>query len=291
MQTVKYINPKGQSIDFIYAPPAVFETVVGTDGVNAQIVTSEYPGQHGKTGQQLTLSDREITVSFNIDGKNPKDMYEKRQTLIAVTSMTLFPDGKPTGRIEYENDFGKWWIPCMVKSSAKFDSRKQNFNHGKVVFYCPNPFWRGFNAETNYLAYLGGGFEFDSNKGLQIPISNGITFGYRGYRELMINHGDSPAPVQITITGPATEPKIIKTDTGEYIKIRKPLLVGDTLIINTDPDNFNITIGNKSAYGYLDPESTPFQLDPGENTLEYQSGDDTQTAIVIVTAYPRFGGV
>lgn len=291
MQIVKYINPKGQSIEFGYAPPFVFESITGTDSVAAQIVTSEFPGQNGKTGRQATLSDREITVTFHAQGSDRADMYAQRRNAVAVTSALLFADGTELGRLEYENASGKWWIPCMIKTGAKFDKRSGFYNHGKVVFYAPEPFWRGCDTEIDYLAYMGGGLEFPLEIG-----SSGVEFGVRGYRNIMHNLGDSPAPVQISITGPATEPTVIKTGTGEFIRLKKPLAADDTLIISTERQSFNIKIlkssgVTESPYGYLDLLSTPFALDPGTNELEYQSGDDTEMARVVVTCMPYFGGV
>ncbi len=292
MQKARYINPKGQSAEFCGAPPFIFESITGVDSVNVQMITSEFPGQHGKTSRQVTLSDREVTVAFHVQGNDRADMYEKRRRICAVTSAVLFPNNKPLGKLEYENESGKWWIPCLIKSGAKFDKRKGNYNHGKVAFYCPEPFWRGYDTEIDYLAFLGGGLEFP----LEIDSLSGVEFGARGYRNTMYNFGDSPAPVQISITGPATEPTIIKTGTGELIRLKKPLAAGDTLVIDTQGQSFHIQIikssgAVESPYGYLDLSSTPFTLDPGANQLEYQSGDDTETARVIVTCKPYFGGV
>lgn len=292
MQKVKYTNPKGQSVEIGCTQPFIFESITGVDSVGTQIVTSEFPGQHGKSSQQVTLSDREITVAFHVQGDGRADMYEERRMICAVSSSLVFVDGEPSGKLEYENESGKWWIPCLVKAGAKFDSRKGNYNHSKIIFYCPEPFWRGYDTEIDYLAYLGGGLEFP----LEIDAENCVEFGARGYRNTMYNFGDSPAPVQISITGPATEPTIIKTGTGELIRLKKPLAAGDTLTIDTEGQRFDIKILKpsgkvESPYGYLDLSSTPFALDPGANELEYQSGDDTETARVVVTCKPYFGGV
>lgn len=293
MQYLKYTNPKGERVEFRHdTPPYIFESVTGTDGVNAEIATSSSPGQNGKSTHQVTLSDREVTVKFNVKGKDRADMYKKRRELIAVTSSSFFSNGEPSGVLEYKNDLGTWDIPCIVKSGAKFDKRIKDYNHGTISFYCPDPYWRKRVPEYNQIAFFDSGVEFP----LVIDMYKKLEFARRSFERSVFNTGDSPTPVEITIKGPAIEPEIIKVSTGEYIRVSRALNKGDTLVINTDMNNFTVIItrenGDKeTAYGYLDLSSTPFSLAPGANELRFESGDDTAESTAFALFFPRFGGV
>lgn len=293
MQTVKYINPNGQEVTFDLTPPFLFEKITGTGALDAQAVTSEAVGQDGKTFHGSYVDDREVTVHVHIKGKDRRDMYEQRRRLTALLSTGLNAGGK-LGRLEYQNDLGHWWIPAYVrKGPATFD-RVANYQKSvPITFNCPDPYWRALQPVGDIMAYLDGGLEFP----LEIDSELRVQFGSQGYQAVIRNEGDSAASLVITIYGPAAQPAVSKTATGETLRVNRELATGDRLTINTAHGNDRqvmITRTNgtmESAFGYIDLESVFFQLDPGENALEYRSGDDGRTARVEVLSYPRFGGV
>lgn len=291
MQRIVYRNPGGAEIVFAAAPPFVFESVSGINGMGTQMITTAAALQHGKTFHGLRLDDRTISVKFNIEGKTREDMYRRRREAIQITSPSIHQTGG-IGRLTYYNDFGGWTIPCVVKSDLESDKRTHNFNHCKIDFYCPSPFFRSLEPETQRLTYMDAGLEFP----LDFDSETGVQFGLRGYKNRVFNYGDALAPIQLTIHGPATLPEVIKSRTGEFVRISRQLYEGDTLYINTDPDDIEVTVTRQngqteSAFGYVDLESTFFLLEPGENELEYQSGDDTTTALVEVVSQSWYGGV
>ena len=291
MQKVKYINPIGKEMNINFNPPYVFEKIEGISSGDTNFITSQGVGQYGKTFHAARVSDRQVTVYFNIKGEDRREMYENRRKAIAVTSSSLNANGE-LGRLEYTNDYGSWYIKCAVKKGVDPDDRKGNYNHAKVVFYCPSPFWRSMTTETARLAWFDGGFEFP----LEIDIENKVDFGKRGYQNTIYNNGDSPAPIVIEIKGTATEPRVTKISTGEYIALKKELTEGDILTINTDPDECSVIISHsdgtsESAFGYLDLNSAFFQVDPGENPLEYDSGDETTATLITTQNYSLYGGI
>lgn len=290
MQKIIYENPSGKRVEFSMTPPYIFEKVSGIQAEDAILLTTEAPGQHGKSFHGLRMSDREINLSMHIKGNTREDMYRLRRELIAILSSGQSICGA-LGRLEYYNDAGSYCIPAIVKIGGNATARLKNYNSMNIVFYCPNPFFRAMIPVSDNMAYLGGGFEFP----LEFP-EDGVTFGSQGYQSTLDNAGDFPAPLEITITGPATEPQIMKVSTGEYIKVKRQLFAGDTLYLNTERGNRKVMITRQNgeteqAFGYLDLTSTFFQLDPGENDFEYHSGDDTTNARVTLIAYPWYGGV
>lgn len=292
MQKVKYINPNGREMVIANSPPFILESISGIGAIGTQLITTAGAAQDGKSCHDVRLEDREITVKFHIEGASLADMYQQRRNAIRLTASTMHRNGK-LGRLIYTNDYGSWQIPCMVKVGVNADKRIKTFNHCTIIIYCPSPYWRSLQPDTERLTYLDAGLEFP----LELDSELQIQFGTRGYENVIYNYGDAPAPLKITITGPATQPEIIKRSTGEFIRIsRRELQEGDKLYINTDPDNLEATIirtngTTEPAFGYVDLGTTFFLADPGENKLEYQSGDDTTTALVEIEAQSWFGGV
>ena len=291
MQSVKYINPIGREVVFNLTPPYIFESIKGVGADEATLFTTQSAGQDGTTYRNLVLTDREITLTFHVKGKNRQDMYKNRQLLIATLSQGLNKNGRQ-GRLEYTNDYGTWWIPAVIKTGVNADRRISNYNHCQIVFYCADPYWRAMEPHIEKMAYIEGNFKFP----LDIDFDTGVSFGRRGYSNKIYNEGDSPCPVRIEIDGAATEPCITNVTTGEYIKLKKSLYVGDKLIIDTYKNDLKVEIvtseGTDNGFGYLDLKSTLFYLQPGENELTFSSTDEAATtAIVIIEAYARFGGV
>jgi len=298
MQRVRYINPRYGEVEIRPDTdgPFIFESISGIHAADTALRVTYPAGMDGSMYHGLTVSDREITLTMHIKGVDREDMYRHRERLIKVLSSSYSARGRQ-GQLWYENNHGRWWIPAVVSQGPiVMGARKGNYQTVQIVFYCPDPDFRMPFPVRVRQAYITGGFKFP----LIIPHKDepmpGIMFGSRGYRAILDITGDRPTPIEITITGPATEPKVTNEKTGEYIAVNQPLLEGDTLTINTEQGNKRAVIVDSAdvetnAMGWIDPASTWFQLQPGENEIEYTSGDDTTTATSVITAWPRLSGV
>jgi phage-related protein len=289
LQNVRFITPKNKEVVFSMTPPFIFEKISGIGAEDIQQITTEAPGQNGNMLIGQYTSDREITVYIHIKGDTVKSMYENRQNLITLLNPELYGDGD-LGRIEYTNDTGTWWIPAAVKRGPQeYAKAGSYFKSIPLVFYCPDALWRDLIPEFAKMAYLGGGMRFPLRMGA-------VKFGSIGYKTTILNRGNRRAPLIIDISGPATRPEVLKVSTGEYIRVKRTLYAGDNLHIDATPGNRAVTIRRaagttETAIGYIDLSSEWFQLDPGENQLQYLSGDDTQTAEIMLSSYGRYGGM
>lgn len=289
MQTAKYINPRGEEIRFGFAPPYIFEKIDGVGAEDAALITTESAGVDGTTFHGLRFGDREITLTIHVWGRTRAEMYANRQALIAKLCSEQSRTGA-LGRFYYSNDHMAVWIPALVRKAPQKFARSGNYQKSvQIVFYCPSHLWRGLLPQTNRIAYMGGGMKF--------PLRfSSVRFGAQGYESNLYNAGDSGAPARITITGPATMPSIIKDATGEFVKVKRELFAGDVLTIDTTPNHLYVSITRangttEDAFGYIDLSSTFFLLDPGENKLRYESEDDSQSTVILLELYPRYGGV
>ena len=283
MQSVTY-QSGGREITFSLSPPYIFEKAEGLHGMETLLLTSESPWLDGTKVHSLRLPDRQITLSFQIEGKDRADMYKKRMEAMNV----LRPEAGGDGRLVYRNDAGSWWIPALVKQAPTADGRQRNFNHCTVVFLCPDPYWRSMELAEASLGFQGGGLTF--------PIELGkLEFGEAEWGDMVRNEGDGPAPLHIRVYGPAKGPKISK-GLDAFIRVNTALEEGESLDIYTGRGDASVTINRKdgrkrSGFGYLDLDSVFFQLDPGWNLLRYDSDDDGVMTRVEVSYYSMFGGV
>lgn len=290
MQSVRFINPKLAEVEISENPPFLFESISGIGEMAVQLITSEPANLDGTSFSGLYLPPREITVIMHVYGATRANMYENKMLLSTILSTEHYKDGA-LGRLEYTNDFGSWWIPAAVKSGPEGKSRAGNYLVSEpLVFYCPNPYWRGFTYNRARMAYLGGGMRFP----LRLP----MRFGSHAYKASLFNFGNRPSHLELSITGPAIAPEIQKISTGEYIRLRedKELSADDILYIDTTPGRISVTIQHaagttENAIGYIDLSSEFFLMSPGENPLTFVSADDSQTSMINMATLPWFGGV
>lgn len=300
MQQITYIDPRGRELTIHpHSKRFIFESITGIGAGETISAVARPAGLDGDIFQGLRFASREVTLNFHVRGENAQSLYASRQEVIAALSSSRNRDGR-TGVLWYSNDYGRWWIPAIIQQGPRNVGRRRGlFQTMQVVFFCPDAAWRHHTAVTDRLAFISGGFQFP----LIIPSAedplaekHGVSFGLRGYNATIENTGDVPAPIEIAITGPATRPRVENRTTGQFMAVEKELAAGDVLTISTEHRQKHATIikaGGEAepAMGYLDPASAWLQLAAGVNSLEYTSGDDTTTATVSVTLFPRYSGV
>src|SRR5690606_16201591 len=112
---------------------------------------------------------------------------------------------------------------------------------------------------------------------------------------IIVNEGDASTPIEVTFDGPATSPIRIENETtGEFIEVAQDLLEGEKLWISTafgrnrvEKITVDGTRINAFHYIYIDPtgaepSSTFFQLQPGNNLLTYNTGEEYEKAPVTI---------
>ena len=98
-------------------------------------------------------------------------------------------------------------------------------------------------------------------------------------RTITVN-GDVSSSIIATLYGPAVNPTLINETTGEFIHLIYTLNVGESIVVNTTFGTKTITLnaGENTTNGlqYLDPASTFFELQVGNNIMNIH--DDTGSA-------------
>jgi hypothetical protein len=101
------------------------------------------------------------------------------------------------------------------------------------------------------------------------------------------NTGTLPVyPVDITVNGPVTNPRVTNTKTGEFIEVDITLSsTHDQLNIIYDKDTLNINVNGVNAASHLTTSSTLWKVRPGTNTIQLSGQSLSTGAIAQVQFY------
>lgn len=107
--------------------------------------------------------------------------------------------------------------------------------------------------------------------------------------------GTAPAPVKITIAGPAENPTLTNETTVKSIGLLgKSLASGEELVINTERGKKSVKLHKdgvvQDAFQYINPVSEFWNLECGNNHIVYKSDDSLATRISIEYV-ERYSGV
>lgn len=84
------------------------------------------------------------------------------------------------------------------------------------------------------------------------------------------NDGTMPTAPIATIDGPSTNPRVTNSTTGEFVQVNVTVGSGEQLVIDFAAKT--IELDNVSVYGDFDPDSTWWDLQPGNNTIGFTGG-------------------
>lgn len=135
--------------------------------------------------------------------------------------------------------------------------------------------------------------------GLAFPLSLPMMFSGRSSMlyKIIHNDGDVETPVMFEFLGETTNPKVINIDTGEFIKVNRTLQNNEILIVSTEFGNKKVILKDKvtgqetNAFGYIDLDSTFFELKPGNNLMSYDADAGKENAKVKIYWKNRYLGV
>ena len=295
MQRIRYINLRGEVIDFCGEKPLILAHVDGLGRTDAAISAVQGAYQSGQTFTRMQLGARSVRVQFSLmpEENTREAMYSERVALITKLSLSRCMDAAGNmGRLIYDNDVGSWWTYAVPDGEGvTFGTRFRNYlPGGEITFKSGSAYWRAMAQSETTLEIGEGGF--------RIPFSFPIRFGTANFAKSVRNEGGADSPVEITIYGSGETPSIRNNTTGAEIRIDKPVASGEKLVIHTDPERLEcihvLADGKEEdAWGYLDPESAvaDFVLEPGENAVEYVPDQVSSESRVVIRWNARYEGV
>ncbi|MDY7044434.1 phage tail family protein [Virgibacillus sp. M23] len=286
MQKVVFENNRGSSITFSNQPPFVLSSIEGLGDLEASIQDQKAPYQDGSTFIDSSMETRPIPIEFSILANNYSEISKYRNKVSSIFNPKL-----GEGLLTYENNSGKWEIKCVSESSPFFpsgDNRGPTYQVGSLNLIAHHPYWREKIIKSSQMSFVMGGFSF--------PLRLGTQFSQRSFRRIFKNDGDVETPVHIEFRGPAINPVIKNNTTGEFIQVNRTLSETDKLIIDTTFGQKSVEIedaeGNRTdAFNWINPQSWFFQLQIGENQLEYNSNNDSTKTRVVISYRNMYVGV
>ncbi|ADU95283.1 phage tail family protein [Geobacillus sp. Y412MC52] len=287
MQRIIFTNARGQSVELKSSAPFLLQSIDGLGDVDADIQTQKAPFQDGSTYIDSVLQERAISLEIAILASDTATLLQQRQFLASVFNPKL---GK--GVLRYENGETIREIEAIPDGVPSFPAGKENrgprFQKALVNLLCPEPFWLDSFYTSRQMSFLMGGLSF--------PLFLGSRFSQRSFRRILQNKGDVPTPVTITFYGPAINPIVKNNTTGEFIRVNRELGESDKLIIDTTFGKKSVVIEDKNGvqtnvFNWIDLESSFFQLQVGDNELEYNSNNDSTKSRVVIAFRNRYVGV
>ena len=282
MEQMTFINSRGEGVVLGNDWPYIVTKIEGTGAVPIDIQTQKSPFQDGVSYIDNVLEPRPISIELMVVAGNQAEMAERRRALINIFNPKLGP-----GKLIYELGNSKKEIDAISELAPVFPHAgdfSDVMQPGLIQLYCPSPFWLDtFETSKEIVTWIGG---------MTFPLVLPTRFATKGPPIInIVNKGDVETPVRIEFMGPATNPKIIKRDTGEYIQVNRELVYGDTLVVTTDFGAKRVEINGENVFNWIDLGSSFWQLDVGDNVIEYSSDDPVEPAAVSISYRNRYVGV
>lgn len=282
MEKLIYTNKRGETVVLGGDAPYILTKVEGTGAVVTNIQTQKSPMQDGESYIDSTLTGRDLPIEITILANNMDEMSKHKHRLLHVLNPKL-----GTGRLIYQVGSISREIQAIPESAPILPNARpfeDTMQPCLIQMYCPNPFFLDIEeSQLEIVSWIGG---------MTFPLRLPTRFSLAGENQVNIFiQGDVGSPIKVEITGPATNPKLTNVMTGEYIRIKRALLSGDTLVITTDFGRKRVEINGQNAFNYIDLTSTFFNLNPGDNILELTTEDINDDARVKISYKNRYLGV
>lgn len=270
-----YENERGQSIEFSVWSPFFLDNVDGISGLKSSIYTNKGMGQDGSTFLTSSLEHRNIVIQGSI----LKDKELNREKLLTTINPKL------NAKLTWDNGKEKKHVICRVEQAPVINKNiKPKF---QISLIANNPYWLDNLIIGEQIATWIGGWKFK----FKLPFK----FKTKGETKKNIyNSGHVDTPVEVIFKGPAVNPSIINLTTNEFIKVNRTLTADDTLYITTDFGNKKVEFerngARTNAFNYIDLDSTFFNLQVGDNLLEYNT-DNLEPQSVEIKYRNKYLGV
>lgn len=268
-------------------PPFRYLSSEGFGGTDNEIQTRRGAYQDGTTLQQVRLSPRTLMIRFLILAADRAGVEQKRRRIAAAYN----PRNGLGTLVWTQEDGSQYALRCVALSGsptflAGRTSQGRSWQEVIVDLQAPDPCWFDAAATRVPLAGLTGGLAF--------PAFFPASFAAMGSTMIVVNKGDIAAPIRIEIPGPCLNPVVENLTTGERLALTLDVAEGQTVLIDTTYGSLLCRLQARNgtqtnAMQYLTPDSTFWQLEPGENIVTYSAASGS--AAVTIEYASRYTGV
>lgn len=255
------------------------EPIEGVSGLpNIRSATGVNQGRDGSWVSRQLYEGRYISFQGRIFGGEPIDVENKRRELVSVLQRKKL-------KLRIITYAGMEFITeVFVMANQMPINRELNIVKWKIDLLSEDPLFYD-NSAGELLATVGkvmdGGFD--------IPFDIPFNISAGGEPSVVTNSGNETVYPIITISTPATNPKLINRATNEFMQVMTTVLEGDKLII--DMRNKTITHNGLNVYSLQRDGSTFFGLVPGVNVMEIQTDVGSENSKAEVRYQSGFLGI
>ncbi len=285
LEEVIFKNSRGREIKLSDDAPFILTEVEGTGAVFLDINAYRSPRRDGRSYVDSALEIRPLSFKIMILANSIDEMIGYRKQLLSAFNPKLGP-GKliyRLGDITREIEAISELAPVFPETDDMRDF-KDVMQPGLIQLYCPDPLWQDpFETSNEIVNWIGG---------MIFPLTLPTQFSTAGEKTINIyNEGDVATPVRIEITGKATNPKIEKKLTGEFIQVNTTVADGEKMIITTHFGNKRVELDGGNVFHKIALESIFFNLDVGDNVVEVTTEDVNDYASTKIIHKNRYTGV
>ncbi|MBR1677330.1 MAG: phage tail family protein [Clostridia bacterium] len=268
---------------------------------------------------EISSSDNALVDGATVDGKKIKprpihieaafkDIANNKENRAALIK---FFNPKYTGKALIENMGVSRNIEYELEG-WEFEKQANLNTRLKVVIdlLCPDPYMLNIDNFGKNMAAISPLFAFPwfslgsrmTEGKLDYPaearglLLGGTVMGYRTLHEqaVLANDGDVPTGVIIKFTatrGSVKNPKITNVGTGEFMRVIVDMEKGDVVTVDTNVRHQIVELNGANYYQHIDRASEPFQLEVGDNYLEYAADENYTNLDVNLYYTPKYLGV
>lgn len=247
----------GNTIEFGIDSPFVLKSFSDPNMQNINFAISNGANEIGDKVESQSVSSKTFSLTGTIIGhaEGHKEMLLR----------TVAPMQK--GVLTYN---GKLSIEVYPKTTPTIERYKKNpmFN---FTLYAPYPFWRSASESVDEIVGWTKLFRFPWNISQTYRFSEYSAASYVN----IINSGTVPARWRVEFYAgvPMSKPMLKNVLTGAFVRINKEMEIGEKILIDTTGQELTVTGisvdgHEESLFQYLDIDSDPFELTPGDNLLQ-----------------------
>lgn len=276
--------------------------VSGLESSELEISTSDNALLDGVSVNGKKIGKRTIHIEAKF--RNSRNNPENRAAVIK------FFNPKYEGKALITNMGISRNIEYELEGWTFVEQRNLNTRLGIVVdLICPDPYMLNVDNFGKNMAHYTAQFHFPwhslakraTNKNQYPEMVRGLMLGgiITGYRTLhkevaLPNDGDVPTGVQIQFVakrGNVKNPKITSIKTGQFMRVVCDMKMGDVLLVDTDMHHQIVELNGVNFYHHIDRQSEPFELNVGNNYLEYDADENYVNLDVNLYYRPKYLGV
>ena len=284
LQYIDYENKRGDRLRVSDGTEGqyIFYDIDGVSSPDAAINAESIAGYDGGTVTSTSVGLRNIILTVQIVG----DASDAKKGLYKVFKV------KQPGTLYYKSDAWDVKIPCYTEKLEIVPTARPL--QAVISLICPQPYWEALNELKTELQSVTDAFYFPL-----VLLEEGIPLGIINPQYAVNVENDGNVSLGMTIefkaSAAVSNPKIINTQTLEYIEIEAEMLAGDQITVCTVEKQKRVTLLRDGVeynyFNYLTDGSTFLRLEEGNNEFQYSAEAGEANMIVVIRYTPLYAGV